>query len=97
VGRKAQATRFRRRLNVVIFGADTPLGKLFDVILLWAIVLSVTLVMLESVPSIKAEYGGLLRGLEWFFTGLFTLEYFARLYSAWHPLRYAFFFGIVDF
>ncbi len=98
MARKAQATRFRRRLNVVIFGADTPLGKLFDVVLLWAIVLSVALVMLESVPSIKAEYGGLLRGLEWFFTGLFTLEYFARLYSAWHPLRYAFsFFGVVDF
>ena len=98
MSRKAKATRFRRQVNVVIFGADTPLGKLFDVVLLWAIVLSIALVILESVPSIKAEYGGLLRGLEWFFTGLFTLEYFARLYSAWHPLRYAFsFFGIVDF
>ena len=96
--RKARVTRFRRQLNVIIFGADTPLGKLFDVVLLWAIVLSIALVILESVPAARAEYGTLLRGLEWFFTGLFTLEYLARLYSAWHPLRYAFsFFGVVDF
>ncbi len=98
MSRKAKATRFRRQVNVVIFGADTPLGKLFDVVLLWAIVLSIALVILESVPAVKAEHGTLLRSLEWFFTGLFTVEYFARLYSAWHPLRYAFsFFGIVDF
>ena len=98
MSRKAKVTRFRRRLEVVIFGADTPLGKLFDVVLLWAIVLSVALVILESVPSIKAEYGPLLRVLEWSFTGLFTIEYVARLYAARHPLRYAFsFFGVVDF
>ena len=98
VSRKAKATRFRRRLEVVIFGADMPLGKLFDVVLLWAILLSVALVILESVPSIKAEYDSLLRVLEWFFTGLFTIEYAARLYAARHPLRYAFsFFGVVDF
>ncbi len=98
VSRKAKEVRFRRQLNVVIFGADTPLGKLFDVVLLWAIVLSIALVILESVPVVKAEYGTLLRSLEWFFTGLFTLEYVARLYAAWHPLRYAFsFFGVVDF
>ena len=98
MSRKAKVTRFRRRLEVVIFGADTPLGKLFDVVLLWAIVLSVALVILESVPSIKAGYGPLLRVLEWSFTGLFTIEYVARLYAARHPLRYAFsFFGVVDF
>lgn len=88
---------FRARLEVVIFEADTPLGKLFDVALLWTIVLSVALVMLESVPSIRAQYGTLLRGLEWFFTGLFTVEYLARLYSAKRPLHYAgSFFGVVD-
>ena len=98
MSRKAKVTRFRRRLEIVIFGADTPLGKLFDVVLLWAIVLSVALVTLESVPSIKAEYGALLRVLEWSFTGLFTVEYVARLYAARHPRRYAFsFFGVVDF
>ncbi len=58
---------------------------------------SIALVMLESVPSIRAEYGTLLRGLEWVFTGLFTVEYIARLYSAKRPLRYATsFFGMVD-
>ena len=97
VSKKANVTRFRRQLNVVIFGADTPLGKLFDVVLLWTIVLSIALVMLESVPSIRAEYGTLLRGLEWLFTGLFTTEYIARLYSAKRPLHYATsFFGVVD-
>jgi len=84
-------------LETVIFEADTPLGELFDVTLLWTIVLSIALVMLESVPSIRADYGALLRQLEWLFTGLFTVEYVARLYSATKPLRYATsFFGVVD-
>lgn len=88
---------FRTRLETVIFEADTPLGKLFDIVLLWTIVLSIALVMLESVPSIRSEYGTLLRRLEWLFTGLFTLEYLARLYSAKQPWRYATsFFGVVD-
>ncbi len=97
MSRKTKARRFRAHLETIIFEADTPLGKLFDVALLWTIVLSIALVMLESVPSIRAEYGTLLRGLEWLFTGLFTLEYFARLYSAKRPLHYAgSFFGVVD-
>lgn len=97
VSRKTKARRFRARLETIIFEADTPLAKLFDVVLLWTIVLSIALVMLESVPSIRAEYGVWLRGLEWVFTGLFTVEYVARLYSAKHPLRYVTsFFGVVD-
>jgi voltage-gated potassium channel len=97
VSRKTRENAFRSRLETVIFEADTPLGKLFDIVLLWTIVLSILLVMLESVPSIRAQHGALLRDLEWFFTGLFTLEYIARLYSAKHLLRYATsFFGVVD-
>ena len=62
-----------------------------------AIVLSVLIVMLESVPSLAASYGGLFIVIEWFFTILFSLEYIARLLSVKKPLKYAFsFFGIVD-
>ncbi len=94
---KTLEVSFRSRLESIIFEADTPLGRLFDVVLLWTIVLSILLVMLESVPSIRAQYGAALKDLEWFFTGLFTLEYLARLYSAKQPLRYAVsFYGVVD-
>lgn len=88
---------FRTHLATIIFESDTPLGKLFDVLLLWTIVLSIFLVMLESVAGMRAQYGELLRALEWGFTGLFTLEYLARLYAARNALRYArSFYGVVD-
>ena len=87
----------RQRLGDIIFEADKPLARLFDVVLLWAILLSILLVMLESVASIRADYGPLLRRLEWFFTGLFTVEYVLRVYSARKRWRYVrSFFGIVD-
>ncbi len=88
---------WRRELYRIIFEADTPGGRLFDVALLWAIVISVTAVMLDSVHDIQIEYGDLLRTAEWILTGLFTIEYFLRLLSARRALRYAFsFFGVVD-
>lgn len=81
----------------VVFESDTPAGRAFDVALLSAIMLSILLVMLESVPSIRAGYGGVLRGLEWGFTVLFTVEYLVRLYAARRAWRYASsFFGVVD-
>jgi voltage-gated potassium channel len=87
----------RARLHEIIFESDTPAGKGFDVALLWAIVLSVGAVVLESLAPVRARYGGLLTAMEWFFTVLFTVEYLLRLYSVRYPLRYAFsFFGLVD-
>ena len=87
----------RKKLHDIIFEADTPKGKLFDVILLWAIVLSVFVVMLESVTEIKAEYGSLLRYIEYFFTGLFSLEYILRIVSVRRKSGYIFsFYGIID-
>jgi voltage-gated potassium channel len=81
----------------VIFESDTPAGKAFDVALIGCILVSVTVVMLESVASMRAAYGGWLFALEWFFTLLFTVEYVLRLISVRRPLRYATsFFGIVD-
>jgi voltage-gated potassium channel len=87
----------RQRLQEVIFEAETPGGKAFDVALLITIVLSVLAVLLESVTSIQTRYGGLLRTFEWFVTALFTAEYLLRLYSVERPVRYArSFFGVVD-
>lgn len=88
---------WRARLHTVIFEADTPAGKRFDVALLWAILLSVGAVLVESVASVRDAYGSELRTLEFVFTGLFTLEYVLRLLAVKQPLKYAFsFYGLVD-
>jgi voltage-gated potassium channel len=88
----------KARVYEVIFEADTPAGKAYDVVLLIAIALSVLAVMLDSVKSIRASYAGLLGYTEWFFTLLFTLEYGVRLWCVERPVRYArSFFGIIDF
>ena len=88
---------WREKLRVVIFEADTPAGKAFDVALLIAIVISVSVVMAESVASIRQSYGRELDIAEWIFTLLFTTEYVLRLLSVRRPARYArSFFGIVD-
>ncbi len=89
--------QLRERLHEIIFEADTPEGKAFDVGLIAAILASVLVVMLESVPEIHDRWGGLLYAVEWIFTVLFTVEYLLRLYSVRLPWKYATsFFGIVD-
>jgi len=88
---------WRTRLQEIIFEAETPAGKAFDIVLLGSIILSVLVVMLESVSSIRAQYGTALLILEWGFTLLFTLEYILRLLSVRRPRAYATsFFGLVD-
>lgn len=90
-------SRWRSKLHQVIFEADTPSGKIFDVTLLVAILASVLVVVLESVPSVRANHGRKLWVAEWSFTILFTVEYALRLISVRQPARYArSFFGIVD-
>jgi voltage-gated potassium channel len=91
------ARGWRRALYSIIFEADTPAGKAFDVILLLLILLSVAAVMADSVASLAEGHRTLLTNAEWTFTALFTLEYLARLACTDRPLRYArSFFGIVD-
>ena len=81
----------------IIFEAETRLGKLFDIALILAILSSVTVVMLDSVPEIAGRYHGSLRFAEWFFTILFTVEYAARLWCVESKKKYALsFFGIID-
>lgn len=88
---------WRKTFFEVIFESDTPAGKAFDVALIWAIVISVAAVLLESVESVRADFGISLYIIEWFFTLLFTVEYIFRLTCVGRPLRYArSFFGIVD-
>jgi voltage-gated potassium channel len=87
----------RERLWRVIFLSDTPAGRLFDIVLLWLITLSVLTVMLESVAELRQDYGRIFIALEWIFTALFTVEYAARLWVVRRSMRYATsFFGIVD-
>ena len=88
---------WREILFEIIFEADTPAGKWFDIVLIISISLSVLTVMLDSVGSVRAKYGSLLYAAEWFFTILFTAEYILRLLCVKKPTRYAVsFFGIVD-
>lgn len=90
-------TAWRNRLHEIIFEADTPGGKFFDLVLILSILLSVLAVMLDSVAQVNLRYGQFLLGVEWFFTILFTLEYFLRLGCVGRPLKYATsFYGIVD-
>lgn len=87
----------KNKLYEIIFKADTPAGKTFDVALIICILASVTVVMLDSVEKISDQYHSLFLGLEWFFTVLFTVEYLLRLFCVSSKLRYATsFFGIVD-
>jgi len=88
---------WRARLHEIIFEADTPAGKAFDVALLVVILASVAAVMLESIAPIRAAHGTALRAAEWAFTVLFTIEYVLRLACVRRPLAYATsFFGVVD-
>ncbi|MPR32922.1 ion transporter [Salmonirosea aquatica] len=88
---------WRHKLYVIIYEADTRAGKRFDVILLWLIVLSVVLVMLESVEEINTRYHAVFNLAEWGITVLFTVEYVARIITVRKPLGYIFsFYGLID-
>lgn len=88
----------KEKWRKIIFEAETPAGRLFDVVILWLIVASVAVVMLETVKPIEAAVGQTFYVLEWIFTGIFTVEYVGRLLTSRHPSRYAkSFFGVVDF
>ena len=90
-------SRLRQNIKTIIFGTDTKAGKLFDEILIVAIILSIITVLLESVPDYHQQYGQILYLAEWVFTIMFTLEYFLRIYCIRLPSSYVFsFYGVVD-
>lgn len=87
----------KEKLYEIIFGTDTRAGNTFDVLLILAIVISVTIVILDSVQPYHENHGELFLKIEWFFTLLFSLEYLLRLYCSPQPKKYATsFFGIID-
>jgi voltage-gated potassium channel len=93
-----QSNQTLRRLHDVIFEADTKAGKVFDIVLLLLILLSVIIVLLDSVIDIHKEYGMLLLKAEWVITIMFTIEYFLRILTTKKRFTYIFsFYGIVDF
>ena len=95
--RSNTARSLKQQVNDVIFGYESRAGKLFDVVLIFMIVISVSAVLFDSVNSYHDRYGEILLQLEWFFTILFTIEYILRLYSAAKLKRYAFsFYGLID-
>ncbi|MBN1822393.1 MAG: ion transporter [Prolixibacteraceae bacterium] len=88
----------KENLYEIIFEADTRAGKLFDLTLLVVILISVALVMLESVPSIRQNHQPVLKISEWIITAIFTIEYILRIWIIKKPWRYIFsFYGIIDF
>ena len=88
---------WKQRLHEIIYEADTKEGKLFDVVLLIAIIASILLVMLESVDSFDEKYHGFLNISEWIITILFSVEYVLRIISIKKPSKYIFsFYGIID-
>jgi voltage-gated potassium channel len=95
---KERALRpWQRKMHEIIYEADTVGGKLFDIVLLVLILISILVVMLESVKSIDLKHGAVLIVVEWAITILFTIEFFARLICIEKPIRYVFsFYGIVD-
>jgi voltage-gated potassium channel len=87
----------RQRVHEIIYEADTPAGKAFDIALIVCILLSVAAIMLESMRPVALRYGPWLVFFERVITGLFTAEYLLRLWTVRRPLRYATsFYGVVD-
>lgn len=92
-----QPSPLRQKVYDIVFEAETPAGRQFDVVLLICVLASVSVVILESVESIRLQYGSLLRTLEWIFTITFTLEYLVRIWAVTNRLRYVkSFYGIID-
>jgi voltage-gated potassium channel len=88
---------WQEKMHEIIYEADTPAGKLFDLLLLFLIVISIVAVMLESIKGINIKYGEQLNTLEWIITALFTLEFVARISCIAKPMKYVLsFYGIVD-
>jgi voltage-gated potassium channel len=95
--RQTRLTQVRIKLYDIIYESDTPLGKLFDILLIASIFISIVAIMLDSVVSIHEQHKALLYIVEWFFTALFTIEYALRIFCNLKPLKYIFsFYGLID-
>ena len=87
----------KRKLYLIVFGSDTKAGRRFDIILLWAILFSILLAVLDSVPEFSKLFRNQFYVIEWILTIVFTIEYLLRIYISPKPLRYIFsFWGFID-
>lgn len=94
---KTKLNRLRQKIHIVIYGTNTVAGRLFDLILLGLILLSVLMVMLETVQGFDIKYHREVLIIEWIITGLFTLEYILRIITTSRPIKYiCSFYGIID-
>ena len=94
---KRELTPFQEKWHTIIFEANTPAGRAFDIILLVAILISVVIVMMESVMPLQEKFGRLFHILEWVFTIIFSLEYLFRVWCSYRPKAYiTSFYGLVD-
>ncbi len=95
--KKRELLPWQKKLHEIIFGANTKSGKLFDVVLFYVIIVSIILVMLESIKELDAKFHLLFKILEWIITILFTVEYITRVITIKNPRKYVFsFYGIID-
>ena len=89
--------KWQLRLHEVIYESETTAGKVFDIALLICIVISILVVMLDSVSTLNEQFGQIFSAMEWFFTGIFTVEYILRLMCIRRPLKYVFsILGLID-
>ena len=88
---------FKEKIHEIIFEADTPAGKYFDIVLMIFIVASVAVVMLESISDLNSRFRDEFIALEWAFTIFFTIEYLLRIYCVYKPIKYmTSFYGVID-
>jgi len=94
---KRPHSNWRAKVHEIIYEADTPAGKLFDIVLLIAILASILLVMLESIESLDQKYHPFFNISEWIITILFSIEYILRIISVKKPIKYiTSFYGVID-
>lgn len=87
----------KQQLYQIVFESDTKAGKRFDVLLLWCILVSIFIAVLDSVPSLNLNFKNEFYAIEWVFTVIFSIEYFMRIYISPKPIRYILsFWGVID-
>jgi voltage-gated potassium channel len=97
IEKEIPASKWRSRLHEIVFESETNAGRAFDLTLISLILLSISIVILESVKIIRDDYGSILFVAEWTLTILFSIEYLLRVLSVKNPLRYILsFYGLVD-